>query len=106
MLRNLFLVLAACASFGLAIPAEAAGDTKAGKAMASKCSGCHGAKGLGKKTGKTLNPPLAGMSIEVHVKAMQDYKTGARKHKVMQMLAKKLNDKEVVDLAAYYESLK
>jgi cytochrome c553 len=105
MLRNL-IVLAACASLGLAGPAGATGDTDAGKAKAVKCAGCHGADGLGKKTGKTLNPPLAGMSIKVHVKAMEDYKTGARNHKVMQMLAKKLSDKEIVDLAAYYASLK
>ena len=102
MLRNLFVAVAACALLGLAGPAGAAGDADVGKTKAAKCASCHGADGLGKKS----NPPLAGMSAEAHVKAMQDYQTGAREHKMMQMLAKKLSDSEIADLAAYYASLK
>ncbi len=37
---------------------------------------------------------------------MQEYKSGTRKHKMMQMLAKKMSDKEIEDLAAYYASQK
>jgi cytochrome c553 len=69
--RKLFIILAACASLGLAGPAAAAGDVAAGAAQAKKCSGCHGANGEGKKK----NPPLAGMDFEKHVAAMQDYKS-------------------------------
>jgi cytochrome c553 len=102
MVRNLFIVLAACASFALAGAAAAAGDVDAGKAKSAKCAGCHGADGNGKKK----NPPIAGMSVEMHVKAMQDYKAGTREHKVMQMLAKKMSDEDIVNVAAYYASLK
>lgn len=99
---KLFLILAACASLGLAGPAAAAGDAAAGKAQVKKCSACHGVDGVGKKP----NPSLAGLSYEKHVAAMQEYKSGARKHKMMQMLAKKMSDKDIEDLAAYYASLK
>jgi cytochrome c553 len=102
MLRNLFVAVAACALLGLAGPAGAAGDADVGKTKAGKCNSCHGADGLGKKD----NPPLAGMNEEAHVKAMQDYQTGAREHKMMQMLAKKMSDSEIADLAAYYATLK
>jgi cytochrome c553 len=99
---KLFLILAACASLGLAGPAAAAGDAAAGKAQVKKCSACHGVDGVGKKP----NPPLAGLSYDKHVAAMQEYKSGARKHKMMQMLVKKMSDKDIEDLAAYYSSLK
>jgi cytochrome c553 len=90
MNRKLLFVLAACASLGLAGPAAAAGDVAAGKALEKKCSGCHGANG----EGKGPNPPLAGMDYAKHVAAMEEYKSGARKHKMMQMLVKKMSDKE------------
>lgn len=102
MNRKLLFALAACTALGLAGPAAAAGDIAAGKAIEKKCSGCHGAQG----EGKGPNPPLAGMDYAKHVAAMEDYKTGKRKHKMMEMLVKKMSDKEIQDLAAYYESLK
>lgn len=102
MNRTLLCVLAACASLALAGPASAAGDAAAGQALQNKCSGCHGANG----EGKGPNPPLAGMDYDKHVAAMEEYKSGARDHKMMQMLVKKMSDKEIADLAAYYASLK
>lgn len=102
MVWKLLIAAAACAMFGLVGPASAGGDVDAGKTKSAKCASCHGADGRGKKS----NPPLAGMSVEAHVKAMQEYKTGARKHPVMQMLAKKLSDRDIADIAAYYASLK
>lgn len=102
MLRNLLVVLAACAALGLAGTASAAGDAAAGKALEKKCSGCHGANGEGK--GK--NPPIAGMDYGAHVAAMEEYKTGKRKHAMMERLVKGMSDKEIQDLAAYYATLK
>jgi len=103
MIRNLMMILAACALIGATVPAKASGDAAAGKAYAvKKCKACHGDKGEGKKK----NPPVANLSADDHVKAMQEYKSGARKHKMMQNLAKKMSDKEIADVAAYYASLK
>jgi cytochrome c553 len=102
MLKYLFTVVAACLALSLAGPAGAAGDVDAGKKMASKCSGCHGKAGEGKKK----NPPIAGMDAAAHVKALQDYKSGAREHKGMMRSVAKLSDQDMADIAAYYATLK
>jgi len=102
MVRYPFMVLAACLALGLAGPADAAGDPVAGKPKAAKCGSCHGKNGEGKKD----NPPLAGMAEAEHVKALQDYQSGAREHKAMQRFAKKLSDQDMADIAAYFASLK
>jgi cytochrome c553 len=78
------------------------GDTGAGEKLAKKCKACHGAKGEGKKK----NPPIAGMEEAAFVKAMEDYKSGAKEHKMMKKAAKKLNGDDIANLAAYYKSLK
>lgn len=102
MPKILFTVLAAGLALGLAGPAGAAGDTAAGEKLAAKCSGCHGKAGEGKKK----NPPLAGMDAAAHVKALQDYKSGARDHKAMMRSVAKLSDQDMADIAAYYAAMK
>ena len=42
------------------------------------------------------------MDEAAFVKAMNDYKSGARKHMMMEMFAKKLSDQDNADLAAFY----
>ncbi|MFQ5938029.1 MAG: c-type cytochrome, partial [Acidiferrobacterales bacterium] len=66
------------------------------------CVGCHGADGKG----NTPNPPLAGLRKEYFVQQLQDFKSGARQHAMMKMLASKLSDDDMADLAAYYALLK
>lgn len=102
MVRHWFVAAAAFALVGLAAPAHAAGDADAGKAKAAKCFACHPADGTVKKN----NPPLAGLSLEEHVKAMQDYKSGAREHVLMKKLAAAMSDEDIADVAAFYATLK
>lgn len=102
MRKYLFTALAAGIALALAGPAGAAGDVAAGAKLAAKCAGCHGKNGEGK--GK--NPPLAGMDAAAHVKALQDYKSGARDNKMMKRAVAKLSDQEMADIAAYYATLK
>jgi cytochrome c553 len=97
-----FTVLAALAVLAFVGTADAGGDAAAGAKKAKSCAGCHGKKGEGKKK----NPPLAGMEEAKFVKAMQDYKSGAKKNKMMKKFAKKLSDGDMANLAAYYHSLK
>ena len=97
------VVLAACAALGMAGATPAvASDAEAGAAKAKRCAACHGADGKGKKN----NPPLAGYDAAKFVKVMQDYKSGTKKHKMMNNLAKKMNDTDFANRAAYYASLK
>ena len=101
-MKTRWLVIAATAlALGLAGSANAAGDAAAGKAKAKSCAGCHGANGKGNKN----NPSVVGLSEAKFVKAMQDYKSGAKKHKTMNALSKKLSSKDMANLAAYYASL-
>ena len=95
-------ILAAVAVFATTGLAQAGGDAAAGAAKAKRCVACHGAKGEGK--GKT--PAIAGLPEDVLVKALHDYKSGARKNLMMKMITKKLSDQDMADLAAYYHSLK
>ena len=102
MPKHLLTVLTACVALGLDLPASAAGDLAAGEKLAAKCSGCHGKAGEGK--GK--NPPIAGMDAAAHVKALQDYKSGALDNKSMKRAVEKLSDQDMADIAAYYAAMK
>lgn len=84
-------------SSGVAI---AAGDAAAGAQKAAQCASCHGANGEGSGN----NPKIAGMDQAAFIKAMNDYKAGARKHMMMEMFAKNLSDQDNADLASYYAS--
>ena len=84
------------------VNAEAAGDASAGKAIAGKqCAMCHGADGAGSATA----PALKGLASDRLTSQLQAFKSGARKNMMMEMIAKKLSDKDIADLAAYFSSL-
>jgi cytochrome c553 len=101
MKKILIAAMAAAATLAFAGMAQADGDMDAGKKKAAKCGACHGKKGEGK--GK--NPAIAGWEADKFMKAMNDYKSGAKKSKKMAS-AKKLSDADIENLAAYYGSLK
>jgi cytochrome c553 len=92
-------IVALLATVGVA---QAAGDAQAGKAKTDACVACQGANGEGVKP----NPVLAGRSEDELVQALNEYKSGKRSNAVMKALAKKLNDQDVANVAAYYASLK
>jgi cytochrome c553 len=96
------VILAALSAFALALPAQAAGNAQAGKAKASGCVGCHGAKG----EGVAPNPALAGKSEDDMVQALKDYKSGKRANATMKAMAGTLKEPEMADVAAYFSSLK
>mgnify|MGYP003579611439 CR=1 FL=1 len=66
-----------------------------------QCSMCHGAQGLS----ETNAPNLAGQYPEVVSKQLLDFKRGDRGSSVMQALAGNLSDRDIADIAAYYDSL-
>ena len=51
------------------------------------------------------SPNLAGQYPEVVIKQLYDYKRGDRASAFMQTIAKTLTDREIQDVAAYYDSL-
>ena len=101
MIRRLAVIIVA-ASFGIAGTAQAAGDAAAGKTKAALCAACHGDNGQG----VAPNPALAGKPEAEQVKALKDYKSGAKSNPLMSPMAAILSDQDMENLAAYYASLK
>jgi len=103
--RHGSLTIAAWLGMAMAVagaPALAA-DAQAGKAKALQCQACHGLDG---KSKLPEAPHLAGQNETYLVKALKDYKTGARKDEMMNLMAKPLTDKDIANLAAFYSGLK
>jgi cytochrome c553 len=88
----------------VAAPALSAGDAAAGKTKSATCAACHG-EGGGKPI-MPIYPILAGQHADYLAKAINDYKTGARKDPVMAGMAATLNDQDIADLSAYFASQK
>jgi cytochrome c553 len=98
--RLLVLLLAGC--FGL--PALAAGDAASGKQKSQACAACHGPDGNA-PPGPDF-PRLAGQHYDYLLKAMRDYKSGARKNPIMGGQVGGLSTQDMADLAAYFSSQK
>ena len=92
------LVIAAA----LAVGAVAhAGDPAAGKEKAKVCAACHGENGVSQAPDF---PKLAGQYNDYLVRAMNDYKTGARKNPIMAGQVANLKKEDIADLSAYFAS--
>jgi cytochrome c553 len=95
-------VAIACAVIVGATPAVAGGDVKAGRQKALQCQTCHGLDGQAKLPEA---PNLAGQSDIYLVKTLNDYRSGARRHDMMSLVARNLKDEDIADLAAYYAAI-
>ena len=73
------------------------------RSWAASCSNCHGTNGKA-QPGMI---PLAGYNAEMLVKAMAEFKSGARPAAtVMHQLAKGYSDEQIKAIAAYYAAQK
>lgn len=79
-----------------------AADARAGRQKITVCQACHGLDGLSKNPEA---PNLAGQIEGYLVKALGEYKTGARKNETMNIVAKDLSEQDMADIAAYYSSI-
>lgn len=95
------LCLAALAATSVA-PAAMAANAVAGKTKAAACAACHGP--LGKSTMPDA-PNIAGQPAMYLAEQLKAYRSGTRKHEVMSMMAKPLNDADIDDLAAWFASI-
>lgn len=105
------LGLACLTGSAWAAPAVAspAGDPLVGatKAEAERCQECHGVDGhgIGHSNGSEGRfPKLAGQAPDYILKQIRDFRSGARKHDVMTMMARSVEDADVADIAAYFAS--
>lgn len=81
------------------------------KVETERCQECHGADGhaigIGEGVGSDGKfPKLAGQSVEYIVKQIRDFRSGARNHDFMSIMAKSLDDRDLADIAAYFASQK
>lgn len=77
-----------------------------GRRMEPACSSCHGGEGQGEKVD---TPSLAGQSAAYLEATLLAYKSGQRANDIysrMRLIAGKLSDAEIRQLAAYYAKLK
>ena len=79
------------------------GDPLAGKTKAATCAGCHSEDG---NTENTLFPRLAGQYQSYLIRALKDYKSGARSNPMMMGFASILSEQDMEDISAYYASQK
>lgn len=76
------------------------GDPDYGEYLSSECTTCHRADGTDEGI-----PSIVLWPEEDFVVAMHAYKSKARVHPVMNMMAGRLNDDEIAALAAYFATL-
>ena len=82
--------------------ATPSGDAANGEAKTAVCTGCHGPGG---RSENPMFPKLAGQHAVYLSKALQGYKSGARKNAMMAPgMLEPLSDQDIDDIAAYYAS--
>lgn len=80
----------------------AAANEPAPPAVAAVCVACHGKNGIGIVA---QYPTLAGQHPDYIARALQEYRTGARKNPVMAGMAAQVKDADLDTLSNYYSSL-
>jgi len=99
---NKVLLMVAVLMLGLSSQSWAA-DVEAGKAKSAQCAACHGAAGISQMG---IYPNLAGQKEQYLVKQINAFRLGVRKDPTMQAMVGALSDADVVNIAAYYASIK
>jgi cytochrome c553 len=83
--------------------AHAGGDAGAGAQKSKPCAACHGAD-FNTPISADI-PLLAGQYEDYLVRALSDYKVGARKNPIMGGQAGALSSQDILDLSAYISGL-
>jgi cytochrome c553 len=95
--------LPALFALALASGAATAADAQAGRQKAQACAVCHGPLGLSVTPDA---PNLAGQPALYLSTQLRAYRSGARKHEVMTVMAKPLTDDDIGNLAAWFSSIR
>lgn len=78
------------------------GSAENGKARSVTCLACHGPEGI---SANPMWPNLAGQNAPYLLQQLQSFKDGSRSDPLMSSQAMLLSDKDMADLAVYFESL-
>jgi len=83
-------------------PTAAPASAHTAPQSAAVCVACHGTNGIGIVN---MYPTLAGQHADYLVQAIEEYKSGSRKHPVMDAMAAQLKESDVRQIADFYSSL-
>jgi cytochrome c553 len=104
MKKLLSLLIALSASLGFLSSAQAQ-DAQEGAKKVAMCIGCHGIPGYQASFPEIHKVPMiAGQGAKYIVAALTEYKKGERRHPTMRSIAASLSDKDMADVAAFYEA--
>jgi cytochrome c553 len=98
LLRGVLVL--AVAGTGAAVRAD---DAQAGRQKAQACAVCHGPLGMGSAPD---TPHLAGQPAVYLSSQLRAFRSGARRHEVMGVIAKPLSDEDIAQLAAWFSSIR
>ncbi len=70
-------------------------------ALTTPCTPCHGADGRN----AAMSAALAGVEQSILAQKLEDYRSGAIEHAVMNAVTRSLSDEDIIDLAEHYASL-
>jgi len=108
MNKFLLLLPALLVAFVTALPAHAQeikGDGKAGEKKIAMCIGCHGIAGYHASFPEVYRvPKISGQGARYIVSALTAYQKGDRRHPSMRGIVDNLNEQDIADVAAYFES--
>ena len=77
-----------------------------GKSKSETCLGCHAIPGYNNVYPTYKVPKLAGQHADYIILALKAYRANERNHDTMHANAVGLSDKDIDDIAKYFESLK
>ena len=79
------------------------GNKEAGKEKSALCVPCHGQNGW---SSQDNIPHLAGQTQDYLFNQLQNFRSGYRRNIAMKQIAKILSEQDMLDLAAYFSSIK
>jgi len=100
---RMMMMAAGFAAFGLAAGQATAGSNPSAALLAGTCAGCHGTNGA---SGGPAMPTLTGMPKALMADLMGEFKSGDRPSTIMQRIAKGYTDKQIGQMAGFFESQK
>ena len=102
---SMMLALCGAAVTGVTPSTALAQDAKAGESKAAMCIGCHNIPGYQASFPEVYKVPMiSGQKADYIAAALTEYKKGERKHPTMRAVATSLTEKDITDLAAFYEA--
>ncbi|HEX6019462.1 MAG TPA: c-type cytochrome [Burkholderiaceae bacterium] len=106
MKNTLLLCLALVAAPMAVQAADIKGDAGAGSKKVAMCYGCHGLARYQTDFPQVYKvPKIAGQNAKYMVAALDEYRSGGRKHPSMQAIAGSMSDQDIADVAAYFSAL-